>query len=135
MILDKKWKFFCLFLDIKGLEILFDDHQVKTQALLDYKNMDFTQMSYWLFKVVNHDFGQKLDIISLFFDKMGLEIMVDDHWDRKQAHLDYKNLDITKLPYWDSFKGGTLRFCSKINFLFVCFLAKYASQLVNQSAH
>ena len=79
MILDKKWNFFCLFLDIKGLEILFDDHQVKTQALLDYKNMDFTQMSYWLFKVVNHDFGQKLDIISLFFDKMGLEIMVDDH--------------------------------------------------------
>ena len=41
--------------------------------------MDFTQMSYWLFKVVNHDFGQKLEIISLFFDKMGLEIMVDDH--------------------------------------------------------
>ena len=24
------------------LEILFNDHQVKTQALLDYKNMDFT---------------------------------------------------------------------------------------------
>ena len=23
-------------------EILFDDHQVKTKALLDYKNMDFT---------------------------------------------------------------------------------------------
>ena len=26
----------------------------------------------------------------LFLDKMGLEITLDDHWGRKQAHLDWK---------------------------------------------
>ena len=38
---------------------------------------------------------------------MGLEIIIDDHWGRKQAHLDYKNVNIKKLLYWDFFKGVT----------------------------
>ena len=33
----------CLFsLDNRGLEIMFDDHLVREQALLDFKNIDFT---------------------------------------------------------------------------------------------
>ena len=52
---------------------------------------------------------------------MGLAILFDVHWSRKQAVLDYKNLDITKLPYWDFYTGVNQRFWSKIaNFLFVC---------------
>ena len=31
----------CLFLDNRGLEIMFDDHLVREQALLDFKNIDF----------------------------------------------------------------------------------------------
>ena len=30
------------FLDNRGLEIMFDDHLVREQALLDFKNIDFT---------------------------------------------------------------------------------------------
>ena len=30
------------FLDSRGLEIMFDDHLVREQALLDFKNIDFT---------------------------------------------------------------------------------------------
>ena len=52
---------------------------------------------------------------------MGLAILFYVHWGRKQALLDYKNLDITKLPYWDFYTGVNQRFWSKIaNFLFVC---------------
>ena len=32
----------CLFLDNRGLEIMFEDHLVREQAFLDYKNIDFT---------------------------------------------------------------------------------------------
>ena len=47
--------------------------------------------------------------------------MFDDHWGRKQALIDYKNLAITKSPYWDF--AVNPRFWLKIgNFLFVCFL-------------
>ena len=34
--------------------------------------------------------------VSLFFDKMGLEIMSDDHPSRKLALLNYKNINFTK---------------------------------------
>ena len=48
MIFVKSWKFplcleiSCLFLDNRGLEIMFDDHLVREQALLGFKNIDFT---------------------------------------------------------------------------------------------
>ena len=45
---------------------------------------------------------------------MGLEILFDVHWGRKQALLDYKNLDITKLPYWDFYTGVNQRFRNNV---------------------
>ena len=58
----------CLFfLDSRGLEIMFDNHLVREQALLDFKNIDFTYLPRWFFlKAVNHNFGQKLQPSSLF---------------------------------------------------------------------
>ena len=54
MILDKIWTFYvCLCLDIYGLEILFDDHQVKIQALLYYKKWILHRSHIGFFKVVN----------------------------------------------------------------------------------
>ena len=77
-------------------------------------------------KGLTNDFGQNMEILSLYvFVQMVLEIMFDDHWGRKQVLFDYKNLAITKSPYWDFFKGVNPRFWLKIgNYLFVCFLAK-----------
>ena len=66
-----------------------------------------------------------MEILSLYvFGQMGLEILFDDHWGRKQALLDYKILDITKLPCWDFYMGLTQDFGQKlqISCLFVCFL-------------
>ena len=102
---------------------MFDDYLVRKEVVLDYKNIDFKQWPYCFFsKGSTHDFGQKMEISSLYvFGQMGLEILFDDHWGRKQALLDYKNLDITKLSYWDFYTGVNQRFWSKIaNFLFVC---------------
>ena len=65
-----------------------------------------------------------MEISTLYvFGQMGLEILFDDHWGRKQALLDYKNLDITKLPYWDFTQELTKDFGPKlqISSLFVCF--------------
>ena len=64
-----------------------------------------------------------LEISSLYvFGQMELEILFDDHWGKKHALLDYKILDITKLPYWDFYTGVNPTFWSKTaNFLFVCF--------------
>ena len=43
MIFVKNCKFpVCLFLDNRGLEIMFADHLFRDQAFLDYKNIDFT---------------------------------------------------------------------------------------------
>ena len=44
MTLVQNWKLLLgLFLDKIGLEIIFDDHLVRKQALLDYKKADFTK--------------------------------------------------------------------------------------------
>ena len=48
------------------------------------------------FKGSTDDFDQKLHISSSFvLGKMGLEVVFDDYIDRKQALLDYKNMDFT----------------------------------------
>ena len=53
--------------------------------------------------------------------------MFADHLVWKQAQLDWKNKDFTKLPYGDFFKGVNPWIWSKIGiFLFVSFLTKYA---------
>ena len=49
-----------LFLDKMGLEIKFDDHQVRKNPFLEYKKADFIK---WIFF---HDFGQKLEITPWF---------------------------------------------------------------------
>ena len=50
--------------------------------------------------------------------------MLDDYLVKKQALLDYKILDITKLPCWDFYMGLTQDFGQKllISSLFVCLL-------------
>ena len=51
--------------------------------------------------------------------------MFADHPVRKQAYLDWKNKDFTKLPNGDFFKGVNPWIWSKIGiYLFVCFLTK-----------
>ena len=50
ILVNKNQKFpVCLFLDNRGLELKLDDHLVSEQAFLDYKNIDFTQLSRWIF--------------------------------------------------------------------------------------
>ena len=67
-------------------------------------------------KGVNPWFWLKMEISSLYvFGQMDLEILFDDHWGRKHALLDYKILDITKLPCWDFFIGVNPRFFGKIS--------------------
>ena len=57
---------------------MFDDHLVRQQAFPDYKNIDFTWSLSCIF-FTTHDFGQKLQISSLFgLDKMGVEVVFDD---------------------------------------------------------
>ena len=101
---------------------MFDDYLVRKQVILDYKNIDFKQWPYRLFpNGSTHDFGRKMEISSLYvFGRMDLEIFFDDHWGRKHALLDYKMLDITKLPCWDFYIGVNPRFGQKlqISFLF-----------------
>ena len=51
--------------------------------------------------------------LSLFLDKMSLEIMSDDHPSRKLALLDYKNINFTKSRNCIFFKGVNPWFSSK----------------------
>ena len=97
--------------------------------------MIFHRMPHWFFlKGLTHDFGQNMEILSLYvFVQMILEIMFDDHWGRKQALFDYKNLPITKSPYWDFFKGVNPRFWLKIgNYLLTClFFGKISLEIMS----
>ena len=54
-------------------------------------------------KGLTHDFTHNLSQFD--FGQMSLEIMFDDHPSRKQAFLDYTNIDFTQWPYCDFFKG------------------------------
>ena len=38
-----------------GHEVIFDDHAVRKQDILDYKNIGFTYLPYWIEKEVTHD--------------------------------------------------------------------------------
>ena len=83
---------------------------------------------FGLFHMVHRWFCSKTGkILSQFdFGQMSLEIMFDDHPSRKQAFLDYTNIDSKQWPYWDFFEGVNPWFWSKIgNFtLFCLFLDK-----------
>ena len=43
--------------------------------------------------------------LRLFLDELGHEMMFVDHRGGKQALLDYNNLEFTKWPHRDFFKG------------------------------
>ena len=93
---------FIVFLDELGLETMFADHPVKKKAFLHEKNIYrfYTVDIFGLFHRVNL-FVQKLEkFLSQFdFGQMSLEIMFDDHPSRKQAFLDYTNIDSKQWPY------------------------------------
>ena len=57
-----------LILDKLGLEIMFDIHQGRNQALPDNKKKILQKWPYWIFfsKGLTHDFGQKLENFSWF---------------------------------------------------------------------
>ena len=104
-----------------GLEIMFVDHPVRKQAFLDEK---ISILHSGQIKGVNPWFCSKIGKNSsqCDFGQMSLEIMFDDHPSRKQAFLDYTNIDFTQWPYCDFFKGVNPWFWSKIgNFIFAGF--------------
>ena len=69
--------------------------------------------------------------LCLFLDKIGYEMMFVDHRGEKQALLDYSNLEFTKWPHWDFYKGINPWFWSKIgNFLYVCFREKIRYEII-----
>ena len=91
-----------------GLEIKFDNHQVRKHPLLGKKKLILSSGHIVYFsKGLTPDFGQKLEITPwiAFGKKKCLEIMCVDFLVRKQALLDYKKADFTKWPYWMFFKG------------------------------
>ena len=50
-------------------------------------------------KGLTHDFGQNWRFhLSFDFDKIRIEIMSDDNSSRKEAFLNYKNINFTKSP-------------------------------------
>ena len=56
-----------LFLDVLSLKIMSDDHLVKKQVLLDDKKISFKSSPCRnSSKGLTHDFGQKMEILSLF---------------------------------------------------------------------
>ena len=89
--LSKKYERFyaCLFFgQYVGQEIMFDEIlPSKTIKKLIYINtiLDFL-------KELTHDFGQNWNFLFFVLDKMGPEVMFDDHVVKEQAHLDKKTL-------------------------------------------
>ena len=106
---------------------MFADHSVRKKAFLYEKNISILHSGHKLFGLfhrVNLWFCSKTGkILSQFdFGQMSVEIMFDDHPSRKQAFLDYTNIDSKQWPYWDFFEGVNPWFWSKIgNFTFACF--------------
>ena len=58
---------------------MLDDHLVKEQALFDKKIL------FYLVALVNPWFWSKIGNYPFVFGQNPLEIMLDDHWGRKQA--------------------------------------------------
>ena len=117
-----------------SLELIFDDHLLRKQALLLYKKADFKKWPYCLFfKEGTPGLWSKIGNYSLvcFGTKISLEIICDDRLVRKQALLHYKNADFTKWLYWRFFKGGTPWWWSKLgNYSLVCFWTKISLEII-----
>ena len=68
MILVKTWNFLFVFLDKKGLEVMFDDHVVKEQAHLDKKIViSHSCHTETFFEGVNPWFWTKIGNFQVFF--------------------------------------------------------------------
>ena len=128
MILVKNWNFPLLVFEQNGLwnNVCWSSNLKKT-SLPRLKSIDLTQWKYWDFQrgqpmisVKNWKFH-----LSLFLDKMSLEIMSDDHPSRKLALLNYKNINFTKSRNCIFFKGVNPWFSSKTaNFLYAFLTVK-----------
>ena len=44
-----------------GHEVIFDDDVVRKQDILDYKNIGFTYLPYWIERGVTHDLQSALN--------------------------------------------------------------------------
>ena len=125
MILVKKWKFYlCTFFGQMGLEILFNDHWGRKQALLYYKKLDMTKLPNWDFLLV------KTFCLFVFFGKIGLEIMSDDHIVKNQALSQSKVLAIERLIsrfFLATNHSACINFCPQS-------VSQSAMQSVSQSA-
>ena len=87
----------CVFLGKNVLEIVFGEVLNRKQAFLWYKNINFLIVTKFDFsKGAVHDFGEKFEILSLYFGKIGLEIVFGDILDTKQAFLNCKNIDLDR---------------------------------------
>ena len=87
----------CVFLGKNVLEIVFGEVLNRKQAFLWYKNINFLIVTKFDFsKEAVHDFGQKFEISSLYFGKIGLEVVFGDILDMKQAFLNCKNIDLDR---------------------------------------
>ena len=66
--------------------------QLQNKPPQTIKKINFIQLPHWA------KFGNFL--FACFLDKMGHQIVLNDHVVRKQAILDYRNIGCTQLPYW-----------------------------------
>ena len=64
----QNWRFhLSLVLDKIRVEIMSDDNPSRKEALLNYKNINFTKSPHCIFSIrLTHDFRQKLQVSSLF---------------------------------------------------------------------
>ena len=62
----KNWNFFlCLLLNKIGLKIMFADHPVRKEAFFEKKGFCQAALYRYFLKGLTHNFGQKLEFISL----------------------------------------------------------------------
>ena len=112
-----------------GFEMMFPDHSIRKQAFPDKKYLFNTVDILAFSKGLTHDFGQNWRFhLSLVLDKIRVEIMSDDNPSRKEALLNYKNINFTKSPHCIFSIRLTHDFRQKLqvsslfrNFLLVCF--------------
>ena len=111
-----------------GLEIMFSYGLERKAAFEDDKNVNFFEVQKMdIFQRGSPIVSVKKSTIfsSLFFRKMGLEIMFSYGLERKAAFEDDKNVNFLKSKKWVFSKGVHPWFRSKNpQFFLVCFSAK-----------
>ena len=111
-----------------ALEIMFTYNLESKKAFGDDNNVNFFKSKKWVFsKGFTHGFGKKKSTISssVFFSKIGLEIMFNYGLERKEAFEDDKNLNFFRSKKSVFSKGVHPWFRSKNpHFFLVCFSAK-----------